>query len=255
MILLLGGTSETAPLAAALVERDFHVLVSTATDVPLELGSHPKMYSRKGSLDREGMVQLAGEKGIRIIVDASHPYASSVRANAREAARQLGIPYLTWVRPTAINGEDLHMAQDHQSAARIACSFGKPVILTTGARNLVPYAQEAKARGVVLFARVLPQESSMESCRVAGIPESHVVTGRGPFSVEENRSVIRRFGIGVIVTKDSGEAGGVPAKIEAARQEGCRVVVVGRPKETAEVTFASLADLIERVSLLLDSTE
>jgi len=57
-----------------------------------------------------------------------------------------------------------------------------------------------------------------------------VVTGKGPFSVDENRSIIQCFGVRVLVTKDSGAAGGVPEKLEAARLEGCRVVVVRRPK-------------------------
>lgn len=253
MILLLGGTSETAPLATALAERGFQVLVSTATDVPLDVGSHPNLSRRSGPLDLESMAALAEDVGVRVIVDASHPYASEARSNARAAAERLGIPYLTWVRSTAIHGDHtLHVAPDHESAARIACSFGKPVLLTTGARNLLPYAREAEAGGVVLVVRVLPHESSLEACRDAGIPESYVVTGRGPFSVEENRSVIRRFDIKVIVTKDSGEAGGVPAKLEAAREEGCRVVVVGRPVDTAEMTFSDFGELVMEVTRLLE---
>ncbi len=253
MILLLGGTSETAPLALALAGRGFRVLVSTATDVPLDVGAHLLLDKRTGPLDSESMAALAVEKEARVIVDASHPYASAARANAREAARRLGIPYLTLVRPTVIHGDDsLHVAPDHESAARVACSFGKAVLLTTGARNLVPYTREAKANGVALTARVLPHESSLEACRKAGIPETNVITGRGPFSVEENRSAIRQFNIGVIVTKDSGEAGGVPAKIEAAREEGCQVVVVGRPAEAAEATFSDLGELVAAVTRLLE---
>lgn len=254
MILLLGGTSETAPLAQVLAERGFHVLVSTATDVPLDVGIHPRLERRTGPLDSKSMVELAVEKGVRIILDASHPYASAARKNALEAARRLGIPYLTWVRPTVTHGDDsLHVAPDHESAARIACSFGKAVLLTTGSRNLVPYAREAEAEGVALVARVLPHESSLEACRKAGIPEGNVITGRGPFSMEENRSAIRQFGIGVIVTKDSGEAGGVPAKIEAAGKEGCEVVVVGRPAETSAMTFSDLGELVEAVARLLEA--
>jgi precorrin-6A/cobalt-precorrin-6A reductase len=50
----------------------------------------------------------------------------------------------------------------------------------------------------------------------------------------ENRATIRKYGIGVVLTKDSGTAGGVPEKLEAARLEGCRVVVVRRPEQTGE---------------------
>ena len=44
-------------------------------------------------------LQLANQQGVIAIVDASHPYAASLRANARSVADQLKIPYLSWIRP------------------------------------------------------------------------------------------------------------------------------------------------------------
>ncbi|HSR13508.1 MAG TPA: precorrin-6A/cobalt-precorrin-6A reductase, partial [Thermodesulfobacteriota bacterium] len=72
------------------------------------------------------------------------------------------------------------------------------------------------------------------------------LSGRGPFSVDENRRAIREYGIGTLVTKDSGAMGGVPEKLEAARLENCRVVVVKRSQDL-KGTFESTADLIEAV--------
>jgi precorrin-6A/cobalt-precorrin-6A reductase len=65
--------------------------------------------------------------------------------------------------------------------------------------------------------------------------------------VEENLAVLRRYKIGVMVTKDSGAAGGVPAKIEAARLHGCRVVVVQRPKGPDGQTFSDVSELVAEV--------
>ena len=117
------------------------------------------------------------------------------------------------------------------AAAKVAFSFGLPVLLTTGSRNLEPYVNEANAKGIRLVARVLSHPSSIEACRKAGISDDNIVSGRGPFSVEENLAIIKRYGIGVLVTKDSGIAGGVPEKLEAAHLAGCRVVLVQRPAE------------------------
>ncbi len=80
------------------------------------------------------------------------------------------------------------------------------------------------------------------------MPEKHIVLGRGPFSVEANRGVIREFGIGTLVTKDSGVEGGFPAKIDAARMEGCRVIVVQRSEEVMEQTFSNISELVGAVS-------
>ncbi|MBI3925659.1 MAG: precorrin-6A reductase [Armatimonadetes bacterium] len=246
MILLLGGTSETAPLAEALAGAGHPVLISTATDIELDVGTHPAIRRRCGCLDREGLVELIRGTGVRAIVDATHPYASAIRAMAREVASSERLPYLTWIRPGTADTEAT-FAADHEEAARLACAPGLPVLLTTGSRVLLPYARQAREKGIVLVARVLSHPDSLSACRAAGV--DHVVTGRGPFSVEENRSLIRRFGIGVLVTKDSGVAGGVPEKLEAAREEGCRVVVVGRPSDTAAGSFASYEELVEAVGL------
>ncbi len=129
-----------------------------------------------------------------------------------------------------------------------ACSFGEPVLLTTGSRNITPYALEAGRTGVLLVVRVLPHPKSIEGCRKAGVPDEHIVKGRGPFSVEDNRAVIHTSGIRTLVTKDSGVEGGFPAKIEAAQRENCRVIVVQRPEEPSEQTFNHLTTLVDAVS-------
>jgi precorrin-6A/cobalt-precorrin-6A reductase len=130
----------------------------------------------------------------------------------------------------------------------MAFSFSRPVLLTTGSRNLEPYVRESRRTGLTLAIRVLPHPASANACRAAGISEEFVIAGRGPFSVEENRAAIRRFGIGVLVTKDSGLPGGVQAKVEAAREEGCRLVVVARPVQSSQDTFDSIENLIRALS-------
>ena len=295
MILLLGGTSETAPLAAGMVKAGFAVLVSTATDIPLELSDHPQLRRRSGPLDAPGLEKLIRDNAIRVLVDATHPYAAAIRALAAATARRLSIPYLTFVRPGMTYGDALEIASedpsmplknalfchsglrrnddreaereffkgfpseiemdgitfaaDHDEAARLACAGGKAVLLTTGSRNLRPYAEEAKRTGAPLIVRVLPHPDSLTACRAAGIPAEMIIADKGPFSVEENINAIRKFGIAVLVTKDSGIAGGVPAKITAARQEKCRLIMVGRPATGAGPMFQSIEKLIKYLEM------
>jgi len=248
MILLIGGTRETRDLAMALADAGFEVLVTTATTVPLEVGDHPNIAHRAGVLDAAGMSHLVVEQGVDLIVDASHPYATVVRANARNAALERSIPYLSWLRPSALQPDDsVVVTEDHEHAAKTACSFGLPALLTTGSRNLAPYVAEAKRNGVALFVRVLAEPQSRAACLNAGIAEDHTVTGRGPFSLEENLAVLRKFNIGVMVTKDSGAAGGLPEKLEAARIHGCRVVVVRRPEESNAAAFTDVSQIVAAV--------
>jgi len=246
MILLLGGTSETAPLAEALADAGYEVLVSTATDVPLFVGDRPRISHRSGRLTEVEMTALVQERAVRAIVDATHPYATSVRATAERVAEQAKVPYLTLVRPgTAGEHVGVQQAATHQEAARLACEPGRPILLTVGSKNVAAYAQAAARSGIPLVARVLPHDDSIQLCRDAGLPNDRIVTGRGPFTADENRRLIRQFGIGVLVTKDSGEAGGVPAKLEAARAEQCLMIVVERPPQLSASAFHDMPSLLQ----------
>lgn len=251
LALLLGGTSETAPLAEALAGAGWRTLVSTATDAPLDCGAHARIERRTGPLDHAAMSALIRERGARVIIDAAHPYAAQLHQTAHAVAQGLNIPYLRWARrPTEMSGHAVDWAPDHEGAARLAFSLGRPVLLTTGSRNLVPYMEQARQTGVPLVARVLPLPDSLSACRAAGLPDVQIIAERGPFSVEQNRAHIRAAGAGALVTKDGGEPGGVPAKLEAARLEGCRVIMVRRPEETAEGAFDRIEDLLAALSAL-----
>ncbi len=234
-ILLLGGTSETAPLAEALAEQGFSVLVSTATAVPLNIGRHPEIRKRNGPLDEAQLNLLIEAEQIRAILDATHPYAERIGPQARAVSQKRNLPYFRWLRPAALTeGTGILFAAEHFEAAALAFSFGTPVLLTIGSKNLEPYVLESRRTGLPVIARVLDHPDSRAVCQRLGLPPEAVVFGKGPFSMEENRTLIKNFGTGVLVTKDSGKAGGTPEKTKAAQMESCRVVVVRRPEQTGE---------------------
>ncbi|MEK7753961.1 MAG: precorrin-6A/cobalt-precorrin-6A reductase, partial [Acidobacteriota bacterium] len=93
MILLLGGTSETAVIAERLACAGFEVVVSTATETALNVGVHPRIHRRCGRLDAKAMERFVNDRKIRAIVDAAHPYAEQLRAHARAVAERVSVPY------------------------------------------------------------------------------------------------------------------------------------------------------------------
>jgi precorrin-6A/cobalt-precorrin-6A reductase len=244
VILLLGGTTEALPIARALVAERYPVLLSTATDLTPR-GRFPEAVERiAGMLNADGMAGLISLRGIRAVVDATHPFAAAVSENAWQACRRTGIPYFAWERPGGVaDGPDIHRARDHEEGAVLACSFNMPVLLTIGVRNLSPYLSMARKRGVKLVARVLDTPESIAACRNAGFDPGEIVGAAGPFSVEENFFLIQKHHIGVLVTKDSGDAGGVGEKVSAALKAGCRIVVIRRPKRP-EPKFQHLGGLM-----------
>lgn len=248
MILLLGGTAETGEAAEQLARGGERVLVSTATDMELSLPSDPGISRRSAPLDLASMKELIRDHCVDALVDVTHPYAAEVSRAAIEAARRTGVKYFRYSRPsTAVPGGNVTFASDHTAAARKSCSQGGPVLLTVGTRNLSPYVKEARRREVELYARILSVSEAHRACRAAGLDETHILSGRAPFSVSENRDHIRKSNARCLVTKDGGEAGGTPEKLRAAELEDCMIIVVERPEIYAPRSFDDIDGLVDAV--------
>jgi len=229
-MLLFGGTTEGRELASALTARGYPVTVCVATQTGAEQlpSDDPLMDVRIGRLDEAAMETLMGA-GFARIVDATHPYATAVSANVRRAAFQANVPYTRIIRPR-IDFGDCRTAESVEDACASVGSDGGTVLAATGNKEIWAY-RVIPGFPERVFARVLPDEDSVESCRAAGLPDDHIITGQGPFSAEDNRALIEKHGIGIMITKESGAAGGFPEKLAAARDCGCAVIVVTRPQD------------------------
>ncbi|MBN9549499.1 MAG: precorrin-6A/cobalt-precorrin-6A reductase, partial [Alphaproteobacteria bacterium] len=98
-ILILGGTTEARQLAGKLARRaDFSVTLSLAgrTESPVAQGVPVRVGGFGGSV---GLAAYLREEHIDLLIDATHPYAARISANAAEAARQSGVPILALRRP------------------------------------------------------------------------------------------------------------------------------------------------------------
>lgn len=125
-------------------------------------------------------------------------------------ATLVGIPYLMVFRPASIDpgNPNTEFAADHDSAARMAFALGRPVLVTTGSRQVASHVKESRRTEVPCVVRVLDDTTTRAACKSLELAYRQIVVGRGPYSVETNRQQIRHLGIGVLVTKDSGLAGG-----------------------------------------------
>lgn len=249
MILLLGGTSETAPIAEGLAEAGHEVLVSTCTDIPLNTGAHAGITVRTGPLNEDSLTRLINDRHITAVVDATHPYAEQISGTASSVCARRNVPCHRFLRPGLAAHLPDHVCPvpDHGAAAECACASGGVILLTTGSHNLAPYVTAARRNKCRLLVRVLDCSDSVDRCRQAGIPPEDVITGRGPFSAADNEALIRRFAVDVLVTKDAGDAGGVKDKFAAAERTGCRVVLVTRPAPPTGPIHTTIPDLINAV--------
>ena len=192
---------------------------------------------RVGRMDYPEMLPLLRGAAWDWVVDATHPYAAAVTDNLRRAAEQAGVRVLRLVREGQPEGEWMH-ARDLTEAAALAAELPGRVLLTTGAKELAPFAVPGLVERCA--PRVLPSAASLEQCLRLGFPPSHVVCMQGPFSRELNLALIHQYEIKVLVTKASGGAGGFWDKVQAAREAECALIVVDRPVQETGLTLEEI---------------
>ncbi|MFD4606438.1 cobalt-precorrin-6A reductase [Streptomyces sp. NPDC058464] len=241
-VLILGGTAEARRLATELSGcPGVRVTTSLAGRV-----------ARPGSLVGEvriggfgGAAGLAGwlrEHRVDALVDATHPFAETITANAAGAARATGIPSVVLRRPgwRPRPGDDWHPVPSLPAAAAALSRFGPRVLLTTGRLGLSAFAHLSDRHFVV--RSVEPPEPPMPR-------HTEVLLARGPFTVADETALLQGKLIDVLVTKDSGGAA-TAAKLTAARELALPVVVVRRPPLPDGVTAVpDVAGVLERLGL------
>ena len=229
-VLILGGTAEARALAAVLVDAGVHVVSSLAgrvRDPALPVGE-----VRIGGFGGvEGLAAWLREHGVAAVVDATHPFASTMTAHAVSAAATAGVPLVVLRRPGLPPEPRWVWAGSTAAAAALLPSLGKRVFLTTGRTSLAAFAD----LDLEFLVRCVDPPSGPMPRRV------HVLLSRGPFTVDGERSLMREHGVDVLVTKDSGGPL-TSAKLAAAREEGVTVLVVRRPPLPSGVEAVDTVD-------------
>jgi precorrin-6A/cobalt-precorrin-6A reductase len=218
-ILILGGTGEARELAAALVAAGIDAVSSLAGRVrDPRLPDGPVRIGGFGGAD--GLAAFLRAEQITAIVDATHPFASGITANATRAAGQAGVPLLVLCRPGWDADPSWDVVADiHAAAAAVRDWPGDSVFLTTGRRDLAAFAGDSAHRFLV---RTVDPPGGPAPARMT------LIMDRGPYTAEAEQALMREHGVGLLVTKDSGGPM-TAAKLRAARDLGVQVIMVARP--------------------------
>lgn len=259
-ILIFAGTTEGRELSARLRADGLAVTACVATEYGaqlMECGEGVRV--RAGRLNRAGMEDLMREGSFLCCVDATHPFAERVSEEIRAACEALSLPYCRVSRDTsasfdealsagADSGFRLLYADDAAGAAALLKKTEGNILLTTGSRDLQTYTDALGEKGRErLYVRVLPSAESLGKCAYCGVPESHVAAMQGPFDEEMNRALIRHTGAAVLVTKETGDAGGYREKLLAAAGCGIPVIVIRNPERRSAPVGESLREVRDAV--------
>ena len=214
-ILLLGGVTEALAIARTLGPQHIYSLAGIGR-VPTDLRCQVRVGGYGGAA---GLAQFIREQGIDLLLDATHPYAAQISANAAQAARLCTIPCWALRRPAwqPQPGDDWREVSNWAGLIEALKPFQRP--LFTLGREPLQHLDEIPA-GQFWTLRALDVYPGNERCEVIG--------ARGPFLIEDERALFERRRIDVLISKNSGSSATEP-KLEVARERGIPVVVLQRP--------------------------
>lgn len=245
MILFLAGTSDARALAVQL-RADGHELFATVVTQPAaESLADEQIPYVVGRLTEAGMSELIEQKAVRIIVDASHPYAEEASKTAMAAAKNAAIPYIRYERPKQTYKNPLVTeVETYKEAAQVASNHVGTIMLTTGSKTLGIFTEQLLPNEQIrLICRMLPNKENMEKCELLGMKQRDIIAIQGPFSKELNAALYKQYETTLIITKESGKVGSVDEKMDAALELGIPVILIKRPKIQYENVCTTFEDV------------
>ena len=222
MVLIFGGTTEGRKAAEVLEEAGSPYFYSTKTgeqDIALH---HGTVIS--GAMDGEAMLAFCREHGIRLVVDAAHPFATQLHETIARVCSDLQVPVIRYERIYPPRDPSITWIDDYAQVPTDVHSL----LATTGVQS-IGKLKWLEREGVKVIYRILNRESSIQLAHQQGATDEQLcyyetdplTPFRGNFDVDAD----------AILLKESGLSGGFTEKVEAARQKGMRIIAIKRPKD------------------------
>ena len=253
-IFLLGGTKDSTNIIEFIKKNyDAYILTTTTT----EYGA--KLARESGSDDtiarpllKDEITEIITEGKFDVLIDATHPFAEHITQTSATIAKELEMPYIRFERPTT-NLEGIDTSRIHYVNSFVEA--GKLIANEFGEGNVLHFAG-ANTMGDVLkyvpterfYPRILKVASSIEKCEELGVDPSHIIPMKGAATTDENIELIERYDACVMITKESGEIGGVIDKIDAANKKDISVIMIQRP----EIKEVDKKDMVSNLDELDD---
>ncbi len=242
-IFLFAGTIDGRKIAEKLHEKKIPSIVFVATEYGSRLlEESPTLTLRSGRLSGEQMAQEMLLHKPKLVIDATHPYAEAASREIVSACEKSGTSYLRVERESHQIEDAIYFSSLDEMVRRL--NEGDEIVFSTLGAKSVEKLSHVRGFQERMWVRVLPMFESLKTCSQAGLSADRIICMQGPFSEEINVAFFRETKAEILLTKDSGYAGGWSEKINAAKKCGMKIYVLSRPGKTPGI---SLEEMIKRI--------
>ena len=248
-IVVFGGTSEGRLLAKYCDENFIPAIVCVATEYGTELLEEYKNISvSEGRKDEEAMKKLFLDNNVEKVYDATHPYAKIVSENIIKVCNELKLEYVRILRDSKVLDKTLEKYykefENIEEVVEYLKDKNEKVLIATGSKELYKY-KDLEVKN--LYPRVLANMIGIKACEDIGIPSSNIIAMQGPFDIDTNVALLKKYACKYLITKESGDIGGFSEKIEACKKVDAKALVIKRPTKeegiSLEEAISGLKDL------------
>ena len=222
MILILGGTTEgrlAVRVADAAGSPYWYSTRGALQQIECKHGTHIT-----GALDEAAMTAFCQYHGIRLLVDAAHPFATELHRTVASVAESLDLPVVRVERTYSDETDDIRWCADYADAVRRLEADGITRLLALTGVQTIGKLRSYWERYACWF-RILRRDESLEKAVQQGFDPKRLVY----YEEEEDAALLARLRPQAILTKESGDSGGFVQKVAAARAAGIPVYAVRRP--------------------------
>ncbi len=223
MILIFGGTTEGRAAVETLDAAGQSYYYSTRSELQQIECLHGLRIS--GAMEAEEIAAFCRKQGIRLLVDAAHPFAERLHRNISRVAEELEIPVIRYERKYPPRDAGMIWCDSYEEAVHwLEERKVKNLLALTGVQTIAKL-KEYWIKHPCWF-RVLDRAESLELAIRQGFPAERLIFFDDPKKEEE---VMTRLRPDAILTKESGDSGYFREKTEAAKRLQIPVVVIKRP--------------------------
>ena len=248
-VLVIAGTTDAKTVIERLLEKNHDTAVTVTTRLGAGmLDEFKNLDIYQGKLNKEHITQLIRTLKPACLIDAANPFSTEITRNAINVCKYEALPYIRYERERVSyeDDPDITIVKNYGEACDVLMNCEGNILLTLGSNKIETF-KKIPDYSQRVYLRVLPDWKVLSKCESLGFSPKNIIAIKGPYNEALNIELFKYCQAAVLVTKESGNMGGVVDKINAAKKLGMKIILVDRIEACCNNKFSSVEELLKCV--------